>query len=46
MTREEDAMTQGGGAKCRTNLDQNDKSWDRNDGPKCSGVQNGLSVFR
>ena len=46
MTRDEDEITQGSGAKCHTNLDQNDKRWDRNDGPKLSGVRNGLSVFR
>ena len=32
----------GGGVKCHTNWDQND----HNDGPKWSGVKNGLSVFR
>ena len=35
----------GGGAKCHTNLDLNDNRWDRNDGPKLSGVQNALVFF-
>ena len=37
MTWDKDAMTQGGEAKCHTNLDQNDKRWDWNDVPKWSG---------
>ena len=46
MTWDEDRVTQEGGAKCHIYKDQNDKRWDRNDKPKWSGIQNGLSMFR